>query len=361
MDMFKAAYVPSDAPAFKGNYARNLDQLNQWQSQLVEAIIEPDLPIVDAHHHLQEDKNGRYLFHEFLADANSGHNIISTVHVQGYSMHRADGPEHLKPVGETEFARGIAAMSDSGLYGKTRMCEGIVGYVDFRLGAAAVGEALDAHIDAAGGRFRGIRQIAPRVTGDLAKVMVLQLPEGLYRDAKFRQGYAELAPRKLSFDAWVFHPQLGDVIDLAKSFPDIPVIMNHLGGRLGIGEYANRFDETFAEWRASLKQLAALPNTFMKLGGGGMLYSGFAFHTREKPPGSETLANAWSPLLDTAIEAFGPHRCMLESNFPVDKQSCGYAVMWNALKRATAKYSAEDRAFLFRRTAQRVYRLKETG
>lgn len=356
MDMFGGAYVPSEAPEFRGNYARNLEAVKRWQASTVEEIIEPELPIVDAHHHLQEDKNGRYLFHDFMEDANSGHNVVSTVHVQGYSMHRADGPEVLKPVGETEFARGIAAMSASGLYGKVRLCDAIVGYVDFRFGET-VGEALDAHIEAAGGRFRGIRQIAPRVTGELAKVMVLQQPEGLYRDETFRRGYAELGKRNLSFDAWVFHPQLGDVVDLARAFPNIPVIMNHLGGRLGIGEYAKRFGETFAEWRASLKALAAQPNAFMKLGGGGMLYSGFAFHTRERAPDSETLANAWSPFLDTAIEAFGPERCMLESNFPVDKQSCSYHVLWNALKRATKKYSPAERTALFRGTAERVYRL----
>lgn len=357
MDPFKGEYVPEQAPVFKGNYVRTLEELEAWQALADEPVLEPDLPIVDAHHHLQEDHHGRYLLHEFLADMNSGHNIVSTVHVQARSMHRADGPEAFKPLGETEFARGIAAMSASGKYGRARICEAIVGHVDLTLGEIA-GEVLDAHIEAAGGRFRGIRHIAPHAEGELGASMPLQAPKGLLVDPAFRKGYAALGPRGLSFEAWLFHPQLADVVDLARAFPDTTVVLNHLGGRLGIGQYAHRFAQEFDAWRRSLDTLAALPNVVVKVGGLGMLYGGFAFHTRDTAPSSEMLANAWGPFIRAGIDAFGPSRAMMESNFPVDKQSASYKVLWNALKRAAAGYGREERSQLFHGTAQRVYRLQ---
>lgn len=357
---FGGVYAPEAAPVFRGNYYRSIADARAWQGPFTEAVIDPDMPIVDAHHHLQEDKNGRYLLHEAAADMASGHNFISTVHVQARSMMRAQGPPHLRDLGETEFARGIGAMAATGLYGTARVCEGIVGYVDFRIGAAVVAEVLEAHLEAAGGRFRGIRQIAPWVDGELAKSMPLNAPQNLLRDSTFRSGFAELARRNLSFDAWLFHPQLGDVADLAHAFPDTSIILNHLGGRLGIGPYAFRFEEEFAAWRDGLRDLASHPNVSVKLGGLGMLYGGFDFHTRPRAPNSEELAAAWGPFILECIEIFGPNRAMFESNFPVDNQSASFPVIWNAFKRVTARHSAGERAAMFHRTAQQIYRLSET-
>lgn len=359
-DRFGGAYIPKAAPPFRGNYHRSIADVRAWQGPFTEAVIDPDLPIVDAHHHLQEDKNGRYLLHEAAADMATGHNFISTVHVQARSMMRAEGPAHLRDVGETEFARGIAAMAATGLYGTARVCEGIVGYVDFRIGATLVGEVLEAHLETAGGRFRGIRQIAPWVDGELAKSMPLNVPQGLLRDSAFRSGFTELAKRNLSFDAWLFHPQLSDVADLADAFPDTPIILNHLGGRLGIGPFALRFEDEFAAWRDGLRDLARRPNVSVKLGGLGMLYGGFDFHLRPRAPGSEELAKAWGPFVLEGIEIFGPDRAMFESNFPVDNQSAAFPVIWNAFKRITSSHSAAERAAMFHGTAQKVYRLKET-
>lgn len=363
MDRFGGAYRPAEAPTFKGNYHRSIPEARAWQGTFAEDIIDPALPIVDAHHHLQEDSRGRYLFHESVADMATGHNFVATVHVQAKSMLRAEGPAHLRDVGETEFARGIAAMADTGLYGGVRVCEGIVGCVDFRLDAGLVAEALDAHVEAAGGRFRGIRQIAPHVDGELAKAMPLNAPEGMLRDPVFRRGFAELSKRNLSFDAWLFHPQLGDVASLADAFPDTLIVLNHLGGRLGIGPFAFRFEEEFGGWRAGLRNVAERKNVSIKVGGLGMLYGGFDFHTRAAAPTSEELAKAWSPFVREAIEIFGPDRAMMESNFPVDMQSASFPVIWNALKRATAGYSADEKAALFHKTAQSAYRLqaKTTG
>jgi predicted TIM-barrel fold metal-dependent hydrolase len=357
MDMFKGAYDPLAAPEFKGNYHRSIPRCREWQGAFTEAVIDPDMPIVDAHHHLQEDKNGRYLLHESVADMQTGHNFIATVHVQAKSMLRAEGPAHLRDVGETEFARGMAAMAATGLYGKARICEAIVACVDFRLDPGLLREALDAQEEAAGGRLRGIRQIAPFVDGELAKAMPLNVEEGLLRREDFRRGYAELGKRNLSFEAWLLHPQLGDVVALAREFPDTRIILNHLGGRLGIGQYRTRFEEVFADWKTSMAALAALPNVYVKVGGLGMLYGGFNFHTRPQAPNSEELANAWGPFMRFAIEAFGPSRAMFESNFPIDNQSGSFPVIWNAFKRVVADLSHDERSALFHRTAQHAYRL----
>jgi L-fuconolactonase len=357
MDVFKGAYDPAAAPEFRGNYYRSIPECRAWQGPFTEDVLDPDLPIVDAHHHLQEDNHGRYLLHEAAADMASGHNFVATVHVQAKSMLRADGPAAFRDVGETEFARGMAAMAATGFYGKARICEGIVAFADLRIDLGLVREVLDAQVEAAGGRLRGIRQIAPYVAGELAKSMPLNAPEGLLRQADFRRGFAELGKRGLSFDAWLFHPQLGDVASLAREFPDTTIILNHLGGRLGIGAYAARFEEEFANWKAALRALAAHSNVYVKVGGLGMLYGGFAFHTRQRAPYSQELADAWGPFILTAIEAFGPERSMMESNFPVDNQSASFPVIWNAFKRVTAPFSAAERAAMFHGVAQKAYRL----
>jgi L-fuconolactonase len=357
LDRFEGSYTPAAAPAFRGNYYRSIAEARVWQGAFAEEVIHPEIPIIDAHHHLQQDGKGRYLFHESVADMATGHNFIATVHVQARSMMRVEGPAHLRDIGEIEYARGAAAMAATGLYGGVRMCEAIVGWADFRLDPGLVTEILDASEGAAGGRFRGVRQIAPWVSGELAEAMPLNAPEGLLRDPQFRRGFAELARRGLSFDAWVFHPQLDEVASLADEFPDTPIILNHLGGRLGVGQYAGRFEKEYADWSASLHSLAKRGNVMVKIGGLGMLYGGFDFHTRENPPTSEELAKAWGPFIREAIDAFGPERAMMESNFPVDNQTASFPVIWNALKRATAGYTAVERGMLFHGTALRAYRL----
>ena len=360
MDRFGGVYEPTAAPPFKGNYYRTIADARAWQGAFDEPILDPDMPIVDAHHHLQEDAKGRYLLHESVADMAAGHKFIATVHVQAKSMLRAEGPAHLRDVGETEFARGMAAMAATGLYGPARVCAAIVGCVDLRLDPGLVAEALDVHIEAAGGRFRGIRQIAPYVDGELAKAMPLNAPKGLLVDPNFQRGFAELGRRNLSFDAWLFHPQLRDVAALADAFPGTTIILNHLGGRLGIGPFASQFEDVFAEWRAGLAELAKRPNIVVKVGGLGMLYGGFDFHTRPRAPNSEELALAWGPFMREAIEIFGPARAMLESNFPIDNQSAAFPVIWNCFKRVTADYSPDERAELFHGAAQTAYRLPRT-
>lgn len=332
----------------------------EWLASHVEPVIDPDYPIVDAHHHLFDVPLWRYRFDDLLADIGSGHNIIATVYAECGSMYKASGPVAFRPVGETEFVNGVAAMSASGGFGKTQVCAAIFGHVDLTLGAKAR-EVLQAHIQAGGGRFRGIRHATVYDPSPAIRTTLHLPPPHLMADPQFREGFACLAPLGLSFDVWMYHPQLPDLIALARAFPDTTIVLDHVAGVLGVGPYAGRRDEIFASWKRDMRELATLPNVHVKIGGLGMPTLGFGFHERAMPPTSEELAKAWRPYVETTIEAFGVERCMFESNFPVDKVSCSYGVLWNAFKRLAAQSSASEKAALMHKTATRVYRLELEG
>ena len=321
----------------------------------MEEILEPARPICDPHHHLWDHPRHRYLLDELLGDIGSGHDVRSTVFVECLSMYRADGPAALRPVGETEFVNGVAAMSASGRYGPARVAAGIVSFADLTL-AEGAGAVLDAHL-AASPRFRGIRHAAGWDASDAIRNSHTQPPPGLLAERKFRRGFAELARRRLSFDAWCYHPQIPEVTDLARAFPDTTIVLDHFGGPLGIGPYQGRRAEIFAWWREAIRALAGCPNVVAKLGGILMPLNGFGFHKRAAPPTSAELAETTREWYLHAIDCFGPERCMFESNFPVDKVSMSYRVLWNAFKRLAAGFSAADKAALFHDTAARVYRL----
>ncbi len=333
---------------------------DDWLALTVEETLEPDLPICDPHHHLWDQRAGtvapRYLLDEVLEDTGSGHNVVSTVFIECGAMFKADGPEALRPVGETEFVNGIAAMSASGRYGPTRIAAGIVGTAYLWLGDP-VAEVLDRQIAAGGGRFRGIRQGgAWHASPDVPNHRTEPAPD-MYKSSKFREGFRHLAPRQLSFEGWCYHTQIPDLTDLARAFPDTTIVLDHFGGPLGVGPYAGRGDRVFEEWRSAIGPLAECPNVVAKLGGIAMEVNGFGWHRRPRPPGSEELMNATRGYYEHTIELFGVERCMFESNFPVDKVSCSYNVLWNSFKRLTAGYSASERASLFHDTAAGVYRL----
>ena len=324
--------------------------------QAPEPILDAALPCIDTHHHLWHRPDHRYLLDELLADLGSGHNVVATVFLECHSMYRADGPEAMRPIGETEFVAGIGAMSDSGRYGPTRVAAGIVGFADLALGNR-VEPVLEAHMRAGGGRFRGVRYSAAwdatPVIGNIGSVAAPHI----YRRPEVRAGVARLAALGLSLDAWVFHPQLGDVIELARACPSATIIMGHCGGPLGYGPYAGKRDDVFAQWKASISELATCPNVNMKVSGMMMRLAAFDYGAADAPVSSTELASLWRPYVETCIERFGPERCMFESNFPVDKMGIGYAALWNAFKRITAGASAEARQALFSGTARRVYRL----
>lgn len=329
-------------------------QLETWLAQTVEEPLEPDLPICDPHHHFWEFREGHdpYLLDDLIADTTAGHHIVQTVFVECHSKYRQEGAEAMRPVGETDFVESIAARSVSL---PTAAAAGIVAHADLRLGAA-VAPVLEAHTNASTTRFRGIRHSAgwdpsPEITTARAPI------PGLLCDAAFRQGFACLQTYGLSFDAVLYHTQLLDLVDLAKAFPEVTIILNHVGRPLGIGPYAGRREEVFESWQQGISAVAACPNVVAKVGGLGNPISGFDWHQRAVPPGSEELAEAMAPYYLYCIEQFGVRRCMFESNFPVDKVSYSYTVLWNALKRLSKGFSQEARAALFHDTAARVYRL----
>ena len=327
----------------------------EWLGLVQEEIIEPARPICDPHHHLWDDQRNPYLLPELLSDVGSGHNVVSTVFVECNSMYRQAGPEAMAPVGETEFVNGIAAMSASGKYGDFRACKGIVSYADLTLGSG-VGEVLDAHMRFSD-RFRGIRHAAGWDASENVRNSHTNPPEHLFLDETFRAGFQELANRGLSFDAWCYHQQIPELTDLAQAFPDVTIIFDHFGGPLGIGPYAGKGEEIFAQWCLDAAELAKCANVYPKLGGIVMPINGFGFHKRDLPATSDEIVEATGRYHRKAIELFGPERCMFESNFPVDKQSCSYHVLWNAFKKIGADYPESDQQWLFHDSATTAYRL----
>ncbi|RYX97988.1 MAG: amidohydrolase [Comamonadaceae bacterium] len=347
---------------YAGNVVRHTEEISRWLALTPrETALEPDLPIIDAHHHLWDVKAvaNRYLLDDLLQDIALGHDIRATVYVEGHAMYRSIGPDPMKPVGEVEFANGVAAMAASGIYGGCRVAEAIVGHADLMLGSA-VREVLEAQVSAAGGRFRGIRYALPHDAHDsIARFISRPVPAHRMADPVFLEGFTELAALGLNFDAWMYHPQLPDLLQLADRFDRTQIILDHVGTPLGVGPYAGKRDDVFSRWSGDMRQLAARKNITVKLGGLGMPVAGFALHLQARPPSSEDLANAWRPCIETCIELFGAERCMFESNFPVDKQSCGYSELWNAFKRLTAGCSNAERSALFSGTASRVYRMTD--
>ncbi len=329
----------------------------QWLSLHHEEILEPGLPIIDPHHHLWVRPGHRYLLDEFLADTKSGHNIRASVFVDCGSFYRKCGPVEMAPVGEVEFANGVAAMAASGVYGSTQVCAGIVSSADISVGAD-VARVLDAQIAAGGGRFRGIRVTTKWDADETLNTGRYIVPRGLMQHDDFRAGFATLAPRKLSFDAMIYHPQILELADLARAFPDTTIVLNHIGGLIAYTRtYAARKDESIAQWRSAMTALAQCPNVVVKLGGLGMPYLGLGFDKRDAPAPSAQLAESWGPLYKHCIDTFGPQRCMFESNFPPDQGSVAYPVIWNAFKRIAAGYSADEKHALFYGTAAQAYRL----
>ena len=320
---------------------------------LLEPILEPDRIIVDPHHHLWPgDERPAYLLDDLREDTGSGHRVEATVFIECLTGYREKGPEHLRCVGETDFVRAVADSSDDG---KGARIAAIVGAADLR--GDKVEDVLAGHISAGKGLFRGIRHAASWDPSDAIRVSHHKPPPHLYLDAQFREGFARLAPLGLSFDAWLYHPQIPEVTDLARAFPETAIVLDHFGGPLGIGPYADKRAEVFANWRRDIAPLAALPNVFAKLGGMAMPINGYGWHKQPTPPSSEAFVDAQGDYYRTAIDLFTPARCMFESNFPVDKPSLSYRTLWNAFKRLAAPFSEAEKDQMFRETASRFYRI----
>lgn len=353
------------------------DALRAWVEPTIEATLDPAQPIIDPHHHLwdrrprPELREGqrthlRYLADDLIEDIRGGgHNVIDTVFVECMSMYREDESDPARSVGETEFVQGVAAMTASGLYGDgVRACGAIVGFVDLTRHSAA-GAVLEAHM-AAGANFRGIRHAhgwhaSPDIRNSHHPTRDI---EGLLRQADFREGFAELDRLGLTFDCWGYHTQLSEVADLARAFPGVTIILNHCGGPMALGPFAGQSETVVWDaWLAGVTEVATCPNVVVKVGGCGMPTYGFGFEDGAAAPASETLANAWQPYFERLIDLFGPSRCMFESNFPVDKVSCGYTNLWNAFKRVADNLglAGADRNDVFYGTAARAYRMSLTS
>ncbi len=323
----------------------------EWLARTSEPALEPEIPVIDAHHHLWDRPGSRYVEEDLRRDIASGHDIRATVYVQCRSFYRSGGEEALRPVGEVERIAGIAAERASPE--RARIGAAIVGGADLGLGDR-VEPVLEAMIVAAGGRLRGIRNPTAWHADPSVRSSPVLPPAGLLCDRRFREGVARLAPLGLVLDVWIYQTQLPELRDLASVFPGTTIVLDHLGGPLCAGRDA----ALSAEWRREMRALARLPNVRVKLGGLGMRVTGYLFHERAAPPSSRELADAWKPWIATCIELFGPGRCMFESNFPVDKGMFGYPLLWNAFKRLTAGFATGERAALFSGTAGRVYGIR---
>ena len=335
---------------------------NDWLALTQEPALEPELPICDPHHHFWDYRTARipyqrYLLHDLAADINSGHNVRSTVFVEARSMYRASGPEEMKPVGEVEFVQGIAAASASGLYGPGRAAAAIVGHANLHLGER-VAPVLEALQTASPNRFRGIRHSVTWDPHPEVENTAAHASEGQLASDSFRAGARVLARMGLSLEGWMYSPQLPELADFAKAVPELTIILNHIGGLVRVGPYAGRDSEVVENWRNGITAVAECPNIHVKLGGIGMPRNGFDWHERDQPIGSEELAESMAPFMNYCIEKFHPERSMFESNFPVDKVSYSYNVMYNAFKLLSKDYSANERAAMFHDTAARVYRVE---
>jgi predicted TIM-barrel fold metal-dependent hydrolase len=326
-----------------------------WLARTTEEPLDPQRPIIDPHHHLWDRGlvSGRYLSEELNADT-STHNVVKTVFVECKAEYRTDGPEHLQPVGETEFvvASGAASVAAGGVE-----IAGIVSHADLTLGDA-VEEVLAAHEAAGAGRFRGIRHASNFDAADELHNSHHNAGPHLLADPNFREGFTKLGAMGYSFDAWLYSPQLPQLIDLVQAHPDTPVVLDHIGAPVAVGPYAAKRPEILEAWRADLAELAKHPQVTVKVGGIGMnRYLGGGWPGLDAPPSSQTLADYWAPELRYVIDTFGPARSMFESNFPVDRESGTYVVLWNTFKRVAEPYSEAEKTELFHDAAARAYRL----
>lgn len=324
---------------------------DDWLAKLEEPVLEPDIPIIDPHHHLWLRGGYTYLMPELAADLNSGHNIAETVFAECHSMYRQDGPEAERSLGETEFVTGQAAMSASGEFGSSRACAVMFGNVDMTLGSG-VEPLLEQHIAASGGRFRGVRYSTGWDADE--RIRNVAPAAGMLVDDRVKQAAGVLSRMDLELDSWVYHPQLDEVAALADALPDLTIVLNHVGSPILGGPYRGRKDEVFADWRARIERVGERENVYVKLGALPIRMPGFE-GDRSLPPGSEEVAEAWRPWIETCIEAFTPARSMYESNFPVQKRWCSYQVCWNAFKRISAAATDSEKANLFAGAAARAY------
>lgn len=329
---------------------------HDWLLSVQEDIIEPERPIIDPHHHLWRRRRGQdYLLEDLWEDTGAGHNIRKTVFIECHAAYRKDGPEHLRPVGETEF---VAEMARESRGSDKAEIAAIVAFADLRQ-QSVLEEVLEAHVEASDGIFRGIRQAGAFESESEDYLFIKpRQPRGLYLDRDFQRGVARLGQLGYTYDTWHYHHQNRDFIKLAQAAPDTMIVLDHFGTPLGVGPYADRREEIYQQWKQDIAAIAKCDNVFAKLGGLAMPDNGFGWNLLDKPPSSDEFVAAQRRYYLHALDCFGPERCMFESNFPVDKWSLSYHVVWNGFKKMVADFSEAEKSKLFYETAARVYRLE---
>ena len=320
----------------------------EWLDQVVEDIIEPELPILDPHHHMWPQGQGLpYTRDDLHRDADAGHNIVKTIFMECGSAYNRDAPEHLRSLGETAY------IADQAFSDPKPLIAGIISSIDLRRDDRD--ELIDAHLAASRGLFRGVRDALARASHPEAMMIPGTCPENLYLDTSFRRGVARLGERGFTYDSWHYHHQNSEFLELARATPGTTMVLDHFGTPVGVGPYASQREEIFAQWKKDIAEIAKCPNVVAKIGGLAMPDNGFGWHTADRPATSDEFIAQQSRYYLHAIECFSPARCMLESNFPVDRLSLSYGVLWNAYKKMTVHFSASERADLFYGTAARTY------
>ena len=331
---------------------------NAWLDQVVEEVIDPDRPIIDPHHHLWKKRFGRnYLLEDLWHDTGSGHNVVKTVFVECRAFYHREGPEYLKPLGETGFISELASISATSENHAT--VAGIIGHADLTLEKSKLNELIEQHIQVCSGKFCGIRHAGAYDSrpGDL--LIPGPAPRDLYQNRSFKTGLKFLGSMGITYDTWHYHHQNSDFIELAQAVPECNIVLDHFGTPLGEGIYRPHREEIFQNWKEDMRRLARLPNIYVKLGGLAMPDNGFRWHRSEKPPSSDEIIAQQGRYYLHMIDCFGPERCMFESNFPVDRLSVGYHVLYNAFKKMTRNFSEQEKHDMFFGTAEKVYSLTE--
>lgn len=325
-----------------------------WLAQINEDVLDPDRDIVDPHHHLWPQPSMGYNFPELLSDTTDGHRVSQTVYMECGAAYFENGPEHLKCVGETEFIANAAKLAMH--QESPTQIAGLVARADLR--DENLDSTLNAHEVAAEGLFRGIRQAGACSEGIEGLIIPGGAEAHLFEQDEFRRGVEHLGALGLTYDTWLYHFQLPEFVELARAVPDTTMILDHFGTPLGVGPFADQREAIFEKWKVDIAELAKCPNVFMKLGGLAMPDNGFCWYGRELPPSSDEFVDAQAPYYAHTIACFGPERCMFESNFPVDRLSVSYRVLWNAFKKMTAHFSEDDKNLLFSGVARKAYRLE---
>lgn len=339
----------------EGRYPRwrpGIELRTDWLARVQEDIIDPDRGIVDPHHHLWRHGNATYELDELNADTSSGHNVVQTVYVECRSYYDRAAPDHLQSVGETAHVADLATTIPR----DRAQIAGIIAHADLRRND--LDDILDLHVEAGRGRLVGVRHSGARDSNPDALMIPGRGDEGLYEDPLFRRGVARLGERGLVYDTWHYHHQASAFLALAQAVPETTLVLDHFGTPLGVGRFKGKRDQIFKTWRSEMADLSACANVHAKLGGLSMPDNGWEWDTRAAPPGSDELVDAQGHWYHHMIDCFGPERCMFESNFPVDRVSVSYAVLWNAFKKIADQYDETSKTALFAETARRTYALK---